>query len=120
MLPIDLLARTQLEHLLHHVPEYDGDPVLVQGDTGPGNFMYDGDRVTAIVDWELAHLGDPMDDIAWLSWRATQQGWPDFPDADLREYEAASGIEVDPDRGAVLPLERVRPAGPTVRARRHG
>ena len=57
--------------------------------------MYVGDRVTAIVDWELAHVGDPMDDIAWLSWRATQQGWPDFP-ARLREYEAASGIEVDP------------------------
>ena len=93
--PIDALARAQLEHLLHHVPDHDGEPVLVQGDTGPGNFMYADGRVTAIVDWELAHVGDPMDDIAWLSWRATQQGWPDFP-ARLREYEAASGIEVDP------------------------
>ena len=77
--PSTQLARAQLEHLLHHVPDYDGEPVLVQGDTGPGNFMYVDDRVTAIVDWELAHVGDPMDDIAWLSWRATQQGWPDFP-----------------------------------------
>jgi aminoglycoside phosphotransferase (APT) family kinase protein len=58
--------------------------------------MYDGDRATAIVDWELAHIGDPMDDIAWLSWRATQHGWPDFP-ARLREYEDVSDHR-DPDR----------------------
>ncbi len=95
--PIDLLARVQLDHLVHHVPDDDGEPVLVQGDTGPGNLMYEGDRVSAIVDWELAHLGDPMDDIAWLSWRATQHGWPDFP-ARLREYEHASGIAIDPVR----------------------
>jgi aminoglycoside phosphotransferase (APT) family kinase protein len=95
--PLDVLAQSQLDYLLTHLPDYDGEPVLVQGDTGPGNFMYEGDRVTAIIDWELAHVGDPMDDIAWLSWRATQQGWPDFP-ARLREYELASGIEVDPER----------------------
>ena len=106
-----LLARAQLEHLLDHVPDYDGEPVLVQGDTGPGNFMYVGDRVTAIVDWELAHVGDPMDDIAWLSWRATQQGWPDFP-ARLREYEAASGIDVDPARVRYYRLNACARLGP--------
>jgi aminoglycoside phosphotransferase (APT) family kinase protein len=109
--PIDLLARAQLEHLLDHVPDHDGEPVLVQGDTGPGNFMYDGEHVTAIVDWELGHLGDPMDDIAWLSWRATQQGWPDFP-ARLREYEAASGIEVDPVRVRYYRLNACARLGP--------
>jgi aminoglycoside phosphotransferase len=109
--PIDPLARAQLEHLLRHVPDHDDDPVLVQGDTGPGNFMYEGERVTAIVDWELAHLGDPMDDIAWLSWRATQQGWPDFPTR-LREYEAASGIEVDPARVRYYRLNACARLGP--------
>ncbi len=109
--PIDALARAQLEHLLDHVPEYDGEAVLVQGDTGPGNFMYDGERVTAIVDWELAHIGDPMDDIAWLSWRATQQGWPDFP-ARLREYEDASGIAVDPARVRYYRLNACARLGP--------
>jgi hypothetical protein len=73
--------------------------------------MYDGERVTAIVDWELAHLGDPMDDIAWLSWRATQQGWPDFP-ARLREYEAASGIVVDADRVRYYRLNACARLGP--------
>jgi aminoglycoside phosphotransferase (APT) family kinase protein len=109
--PIDLLARAQLDHLLTRVPDYDGEPVVVQGDTGPGNFMYDGERVTAIVDWELAHLGDPMDDVAWLSWRATQQGWPDFP-ARLREYEAASGIVVDGDRVRYYRLNACARLGP--------
>ena len=86
-----------LRWLRDHIPPYDGPPVLVQGDTGPGNFMYLGGRVTAVVDWELAHLGDPMDDIAWLSLRATQEPFTDFPTR-LREYEALSGNVIDEDR----------------------
>ncbi len=95
--PIDLLARITLEHLERKVPAYDGPAVLCQGDTGPGNFLYKGDQVSGVVDWELAHLGDPMDDIAWLSWRSTQHGFPDFP-ARMREYERLSGIKVAPER----------------------
>jgi Phosphotransferase enzyme family len=86
-----------LRWLRQHIPSYDGPPVLVQGDTGPGNFMYLDGRVTAVVDWELAHLGDPMDDIAWLSLRATQEPFTDFPTR-LREYEALSGNAVDEAR----------------------
>jgi aminoglycoside phosphotransferase (APT) family kinase protein len=86
-----------LRWLRDHIPPYDGPPVLVQGDTGPGNFMYAGGRVTAVVDWELAHLGDPMDDIAWLSLRATQEPFADFPTR-LREYEVLSGNVVDEGR----------------------
>jgi len=44
--------------------------VLVQGDTGPGNFLAEDGRVTGLIDWEFAHLGDPMDDWAWLELRA--------------------------------------------------
>jgi aminoglycoside phosphotransferase (APT) family kinase protein len=86
-----------LRWLRDHLPAYGGRPVLVQGDTGPGNFMYAGGRVTAVVDWELAHLGDPMDDIAWLSLRATQEPFTDFPTR-LLEYEALSGNAVDDAR----------------------
>jgi aminoglycoside phosphotransferase (APT) family kinase protein len=86
-----------LRWLRDHIPRYDGPPVLVQGDTGPGTFMYAGGRVTAVVDWELAHLGDPMDDIAWLALRATQEPFTDFPTR-LREYEALSGNVIDEDR----------------------
>ena len=59
-----------LRWLRGNVPDVDGPVVLVQGDTGPGNFMFADGRVVAVVDWELAHLGDPMDDIAWLSLRS--------------------------------------------------
>jgi aminoglycoside phosphotransferase (APT) family kinase protein len=86
-----------LRWLRDNIPRYNGPPVLVQGDTGPGNFMYAGGQVTAVVDWELAHLGDPMDDIAWLSLRATQEPFTDFPTR-LREYEALSGNVVEPER----------------------
>jgi aminoglycoside phosphotransferase (APT) family kinase protein len=86
-----------LRWLRRNIPHYEGKPVLVQGDTGPGNFMYAGGRVVAVVDWELAHLGDPMDDIAWLSLRATQEPFTDFP-ARLREYESLSGNAIDEDR----------------------
>lgn len=86
-----------LDWLRRNVPAYEGPAVLVQGDTGPGNFMYANGRVVAVVDWELAHLGDPMDDIAWLSLRATQEPFTDFP-ARLREYEALSGNPINDER----------------------
>jgi hypothetical protein len=79
------------------VPSYDGPVVLVQGDTGPGNFLYDGDHVTAIVDWELAHLGDPMEDLGWLALRAVQEPFTVLADR-LRQYEAASRHTIDRDR----------------------
>ncbi len=93
----DPALRFSLRWLRRNVPDYDGAPVLVQGDTGPGNFMYAGGRVVAVVDWELAHLGDPMDDIAWLSLRATQEPFTDFPTR-LREYEVLSGNGIDEER----------------------
>jgi hypothetical protein len=86
-----------LDWLRRSIPSYEVPVVLVQGDTGPGNFMYADGRVVAVVDWELAHLSDPMDDIAWLSLRCTQEPFPDFP-ARVREYEALSGHAVDEDR----------------------
>jgi aminoglycoside phosphotransferase (APT) family kinase protein len=39
---------------------------LVHGDLRPGNFLYEGDRVTALLDWEMAHVGDPAEDIGWI------------------------------------------------------
>lgn len=94
--PAPLLAFC-IDWLDRHVPDYDGPTVMVQGDTGPGNFMYSGGVVTAVVDWELAHFGDPMDDIAWLSLRTVQDTFTDFP-ARLAEYEQLSGHRIDDDR----------------------
>jgi hypothetical protein len=59
--------------------------------------MYLDGRVVAVVDWELAHLGDPMDDIAWVSLRATQEPFTDLPTR-LREYADLSGTPIDESR----------------------
>ncbi|MCD7437109.1 phosphotransferase [Streptomyces lincolnensis] len=44
--------------------------VLVHGDFGPHNVLFDPATyaVTAVVDWEFAHLGDPVEDLAWCEW----------------------------------------------------
>jgi hypothetical protein len=120
--PIDLLARAQLEYVVQNVPDYDDEPVVVQGDTGPGTFLHDGHRVTAVLDFELAHLGDPMEDLAWIGTRNAQEPVPDFLGL-VRDYEAGGGAPVDVARIryhfvfaelriAVLATER-RGLGPT-------
>jgi len=70
---------------------------LVHSDMGPGNFLYMGGRVTAIVDWEVAHFGDPMEDLAAIAIRDMATPIGHLPTR-LREYEQSSGIEVDLQR----------------------
>ncbi len=94
---VEPMLRISLEFLENNIPDYDGPVVLVQGDTGPGNLMYRDGRVTGIIDWELAHLGDPMDDIAWMCWRTVQHTFTDFAER-MREYQALSGHRIDVDR----------------------
>jgi aminoglycoside phosphotransferase (APT) family kinase protein len=48
------------------------EPKLVHGDFRLGNLMVDAQGLVAALDWELAHLGDPAEDLGWLctpSWR---------------------------------------------------
>jgi len=94
---IEPMLRITLDFLERKLPDYEGPTVLLQGDTGPGNLMFENGKVTGVVDWELAHFGDPMDDIAWVSWRTTQHTFTHLPDR-LREYEALSGHKLDDAR----------------------
>jgi len=73
---------------------------LVQGDTGPGNFLALDGAVTGIVDWEFAHLGDPMDDWAWVEMRTPAEEVP----ALHARYARATGIAIDHDRVAYYRL----------------
>jgi aminoglycoside phosphotransferase (APT) family kinase protein len=78
-----------------NIPADGGWPVvLVQGDTGPGNFMFDDGRLVAVTDWELAHWGDLHDDLAWVLVRDTLERFPDL-EARFTDYEQASGFTID-------------------------
>lgn len=69
---------------------------LVWGDVGIGNFIYEGDRIVALTDWEQAHLGDPMKDWASALWRGADNLLP--REEMFAIYEEASGLTVDLDR----------------------
>jgi aminoglycoside phosphotransferase (APT) family kinase protein len=76
--------------------------VVVHGDFRLGNLIIDEQGVAAVLDWELVHLGDPMEDLGWLCTRAWRFGGPEpvagvGPYEELfTAYEKASGIAVDP------------------------
>ncbi|TAM64516.1 phosphotransferase family protein [Mycobacterium sp.] len=92
--PKDPTIEFGLAWLKANIPDTDIDPVIVQGDTGPGNFLYADGRITAVLDWELAHFGDPMEDLGWLALRAVQEPFTCFADR-LAEYETFSGTALD-------------------------
>lgn len=58
---------------------------LVQGDTGPGNFLFHEGRVSAVLDWEFAHFGDPLEDLGWICVRDVVTPFGDLG-ARFREY----------------------------------
>ncbi|MGA2307144.1 MAG: phosphotransferase family protein [Acidimicrobiales bacterium] len=90
--PIVLMAAAWLRC---HVPDDTGTSVVfVQGDTGPGNFMYKDDHVAVVLDWENAHFGDFHDDLAWIYVRDLQERFTYLPDR-LADYERQSGNRVD-------------------------
>jgi aminoglycoside phosphotransferase (APT) family kinase protein len=71
---------------------------LVHGDFRLGNFIVAEDGLAAVIDWELCHMGDPAEDLAWMCVRSWRFGNDDRPAAGLgsREelldaYEAAGG-----------------------------
>jgi aminoglycoside phosphotransferase (APT) family kinase protein len=76
-------------------------PALVHGDFRHGNLLISPRGVEAALDWELVHIGDPLEDIGWIctnSWRFGVQekvvgGFGDLPDL-LAGYEAAGGGHV--------------------------
>lgn len=100
------------------------EPVLVHRDFRTGNYMVDAEGLTAILDWEFAGWGDPVQDIGWFCAACWRFGRPDLEAGGIapraafyRGYEAESGRAIDPEavryweimahlRWAVIALEQ--------------
>jgi len=96
----DLAFRWLREHLPPAVA-----PVLVHGDYRHGNLIIGAQGVHAVLDWELAHIGDPVEDLAWMCippWRFGELDKPvggfGLRDDLLAAYERASGNSIDKAR----------------------
>lgn len=90
--------------LLDHLPEAH-ELKLVHNDFRNGNLMVNADGIVAVLDWETAHIGDPMRDLGWIctnSWRFGRTELPVGGFGHYEElfagYESESGIRVDPER----------------------
>ncbi|HSB99716.1 MAG TPA: phosphotransferase family protein [Burkholderiaceae bacterium] len=84
--------------LRRHCPSEPARPVLVHGDFRNGNLVVDERGLVGVLDWELAHLGDPMEDLGWICVNAWRFGGIELPVGgfgtreDLFEgYESAGG-----------------------------
>lgn len=93
-----------LRWLRDHDPGPPDELTLVHGDFRHGNLIIGPDGVRAVLDWELAHLGDPMEDLGWIcvnSWRFGEIDRPVGGFGSREElfagYEAA-GRRADPDK----------------------
>ena len=90
----DPLTTYGLDWLRRFAPDEVARISLVQGDTGPVNFMFQGERVSSVVDWELGHYGDPLEDLGNI---VVREFWN--PCGGLKGmfelYERESGIPYD-------------------------
>lgn len=99
--PITMAA---IRHLRREPPPPAPRVSVVHGDYRIGNFLFSANRIEAILDWEMAHLGDPHEDLAWCFARNWRSGANPHLMSSLLEreqaigyWEDASGLRVDAD-----------------------
>lgn len=69
-----------------------GGKAMLHNDLGCHNFLIEGEELTAILDWELAHIGNPAADLGYVrDWIGQMTPWPRF----MQAYRAAGGPAVD-------------------------
>ncbi len=97
------VARAAIRWLKRNPPPPAQKLCVVHGDYRTGNFLYDSDgSIRAILDWEMAHLGDPLEDLGWAIDPLWSHGNPAKPAGLLPRAEAialwekASGLTADP------------------------
>jgi aminoglycoside phosphotransferase (APT) family kinase protein len=96
------IARAGIRWLRRHPPPPAQRLSVVHGDYRTGNFLYRGPQIFAILDWEMAHFGDPLEDLAWSlmpAWQWARDGKAGGivePDEAIRIWEARSDLRADP------------------------
>jgi len=105
-LPVSPLLADALQWLRANAPASD-EVTLVHGDYRVGNFLVErvpeDARLVGVLDWEMVHLGDPLEDLAWCCSELWRGGTPNVgtlvpPEAFADAYGEASGRGVDPSR----------------------
>ena len=97
------IVRLAIDWLERHPPPPPRRVGLQSGDYRIGNFLFDREgSIRAWLDWEMAHLGDPLEDLAWACMPLWRGGAPEIcgllSEAEVISiWEEASGLEVDPD-----------------------
>jgi len=98
------VIRAAIRWLRAHPPAAPRRVGVVHGDYRTGNFLYDEQgEIRAILDWEMSHLGDPLEDLAWSInpvWRWAKDeraGGLVTRDVAIGIWEKASGLRADPD-----------------------
>ena len=97
------IARGAIRWLNRNPPPRAQKISVVHGDYRTGNFLFDADgNIRGVLDWEMAHLGDPLEDLAWSLdplWShgdtARAAGTISRADA-IRIWEKTSGLRFDP------------------------
>jgi len=96
------IAEATIRWLERNLPPPSGRLCLVHGDYRSGNFLYDtSGAIRAVLDWEMAHIGDPLEDLAWSldplwPWPERHLAGGLLPRADaIGIWERASDMRVD-------------------------
>jgi len=96
-------VRAAIRYLRRSPPPPPLELSVVHGDYRSGNFLHDEcGTIAAILDWEMAHVGDPLEDLAWAFDEMWAHGNLEMPAAmvptsqALAIWKKASGLEVDP------------------------
>jgi aminoglycoside phosphotransferase (APT) family kinase protein len=93
---LEPLSTFGMQWLRNHVPDRMSRLSILHGDAGVGNFLVEGVTFHGIIDWEWAHIGDPMEDLGSVVMHAGFHPVGDLAEA-FAHYEDAGGPHVDID-----------------------